>query len=41
MPRDEVATKFISFGANGVNVFQGTLSLLSWNKFMMIMHPIP
>jgi hypothetical protein len=29
MPRDEVVTKLISFGANGANVFQGTLSQLS------------
>jgi hypothetical protein len=41
MPRDEVAIKLISYRADDVNVFQGTLSLVSWNKFMMIMHNIP
>jgi hypothetical protein len=29
MPRDEVATKLINFGIDSVNVFQGTLSLVS------------
>jgi hypothetical protein len=29
MPKDEVATKLINFGIDSVNVFEGTLSLVS------------